>query len=523
MDVARALPEIRNKQFFVEGAPFIMLSGELHNSSASSLKYMEPIWPRLKAMHLNSVIATVSWELLEPEEGVFDFSLVDGLIESARAYGMKLALCWFATWKNAASTYAPKWVKTDFARFPRAMGRDGKINRAISCFSKECMEADARAFAALMAHLKETDKEQTVILMQVENETGLLDIERDYSPAATEAFIASIPEELAAYLKKQRAALSPFLAERVDFSKLSGSWAQAFTADAEEIFMAYYTALFVEHVTRAGKEKYPLPMYANAWTVQSGGEPGGFHPSGGPVADLHDIWRCAAPSLDALAPDLYLENFKRECAAYTRLEGNPLLIPELRRDQWAVASICYAIGEHDAICVAPFGIDGKTASELSSEALVQDAAETIPAGSFSESIQGGYRLLENLMPMILKHQGKGTMHGIMQDRTPTTLIRCAQYDLKIRYNNPIASGKPLAGGLVIELDEQTFLVAGMGFFVTFISRNFGETEYVSIDEGEFEGDRFIAGRRLNGDEMGVSLRDVPKTLMVQLFSYNHGF
>ena len=521
MDASRALPQIRGKRLFVDGEPFIMLSGELHNSSASSLEYMKAVWPRLKAMHLNSVIATVSWELLEPEEGAFDFALVDGLIEAAQAYGMKLALCWFATWKNAASTYVPKWVKTDFARFPRAKGKDGKINRAISCFSKECMEADARAFAALMRHLKETDKARTVILVQVENEAGLLDIDRDYSKAATEAFTAPVPKALADYLKKHEAALSPFLSERVDFSKLNGSWAQAFTKDAEEIFMAFYTALFMEHVTHAGKQMYALPMYANAWTVQSKGEPGGFHPSGGPVADLHDIWRCAAPSLDALAPDLYLENFKQECAAYTRIEGNPLLIPELRRDQWAVASICYAIGEHDAICVAPFGIDGMSAAELSAEARVQDAAEVIPAGSFSESIQSGYQMLENMLPIIIKHQGKGTMHGIMQDRTPTDLIRCAAYDLKVRYNHPISSGMPLAGGIVIALDEQTFLVAGMGFSVTFISRHFGETEYVLIDEGAFEGEDFVAGRRLNGDELGVSLKETPKVLKVQLFSYNH--
>src|ERR1017187_6925582 len=71
-------------QLIVDGKPFLMLSGELHNSSSSNLEYMKPIWPKLKAMGLNSGVTPLSWELIEPKEGSYDFTLVDGLIDQAR-------------------------------------------------------------------------------------------------------------------------------------------------------------------------------------------------------------------------------------------------------------------------------------------------------------------------------------------------------------------------------------------------------------------------------------------------------
>ena len=118
-----SLPQIRRnggvQQLFVDNRPFLMLAGELHNSSASSVEYMKPIWPRLSAMHLNTVLAPISWALLEPSEGHFDYTLVDGLIRDARAQNLRLVLLWFGTWKNGLSSYAPDWVKKDFDRFPR--------------------------------------------------------------------------------------------------------------------------------------------------------------------------------------------------------------------------------------------------------------------------------------------------------------------------------------------------------------------------------------------------------------------
>ncbi len=108
-------------QLFVDGKPFLMLSGELQNSSSSSLEYMKPIWPKLKALGLNTVVTPLSWELIEPQEGQFDFTLVDGLLDQARHENERIVFLWLASWKNGKSSYAPAWVKQDMRRFPRVV------------------------------------------------------------------------------------------------------------------------------------------------------------------------------------------------------------------------------------------------------------------------------------------------------------------------------------------------------------------------------------------------------------------
>jgi beta-galactosidase GanA len=98
----------------VDGKPFLALSGELGNNTASSLENMQPIWSRLLAGNLNSVLAAVSWAQIEPEEGKYEFALVDGLIQEARRNHLKLVFLWFGSWKNGLSSYPPYWVKKDY-------------------------------------------------------------------------------------------------------------------------------------------------------------------------------------------------------------------------------------------------------------------------------------------------------------------------------------------------------------------------------------------------------------------------
>ena len=146
---------------------------------------MRPHWPRLKAMNLNTVLAPVSWELIEPIEGKFDWRSVDELLRDARAHDLKLVMLWFGAWKNSMSTYVPSWVKRDATRFPRAQRADGSGVEILSAFSQNTRDADARAFAALMEYLKATDGTQnTVLMVQVENEIGMLPIARERGAVA---------------------------------------------------------------------------------------------------------------------------------------------------------------------------------------------------------------------------------------------------------------------------------------------------------------------------------------------------
>ena len=321
------------KQMIVDGKPFIMLAGELHNSSASSIEYMKPIWKKLESMNLNSVIGTVSWELLEPQEGKFDFTLVDNQIHQARVHNMRLVLIWFGTWKNANASYTPLWLKRDYQRFPRAQSKDGVAREELTPLGEESVAADAKAFRTLMRHIRAVDPQHTVIMMQVENETGKLGDSRDRSPLAEAAWNQPVPSGLMNYLSENKAKLLPELTKvwGAGGFKTSGTWPEVFGTDAyaDEVFMAWYVGRYVGKVAEAGKAELAIPMYANAWLVQNDNQLPGEYPSGGPVSRMHDIWRAAAPRLDLLAPDIYIADFMGVCTSYTR-SGNPLFIPEAR-------------------------------------------------------------------------------------------------------------------------------------------------------------------------------------------------
>ncbi len=306
---AHSIPHLEKRgavtQLIVDDKPFLALAGELHNSSASSRQYMRPIWPRLARMNLNTVLAVVTWDLTEREEGKFDFAVVDGLIEDARHYNMRLVILWFGSWKNGESSYPPYWVKTDRNRFPLVQNAAGKPLNILSPLGAASRDADALAFAALMRHIRQVDGEQhTVIGIQVENECGVLGDSRDRSPAANEAFGGPVPRQLIEYMQQHKATLIPEFRKvwEAAGAKTAGTWEEVFGRELEtdEIFMAWNYAQYVGRVAAAGKAEYPLPMYVNAWLVQRTGEKPGSYPSGGPVAQVHDLWRAGAPHIDFL-------------------------------------------------------------------------------------------------------------------------------------------------------------------------------------------------------------------------------
>lgn len=509
-EAARPIPQLRKQgaatQMLVDGKPFLMLAGELHNSSASSLEYMGPIWGRLKALNLNTVLATVSWELLEPRENEFDFSLVDGLIRDARRSQMRLVFLWFGSWKNGVSSYAPLWVKTDLKRFPRAQNKSGMNLEVLSTLSEAARDADARAFAALMRHIRQVDGQHTVLMMQVENEVGILGEARDRSPLAEAAWAGSVPAELIAYLQGHKAGLLPEAGavwEQAGF-KTTGTWAEVFgtTPEAEEIFMAWHYGRYIGRVIAEGKKAYPLPMYVNAWLVQNEKQKPGGYPSGGPVSRVMDTWRAAAPDVDLFAPDIYLPDFKAVCASYTR-SGNPLFIPEARGGAMGAANVFWAVGQHEAIGFAPFGIDGPSGP-------VPEAA----AGA--DPLATSYEILAELMPTITAFNGKGKMAGILQGTEQRESITLGDYRIDITFTPrrpPQAETAPARSqtqvpdtgyGLIINTAPDEYLVAGLGFSLRFTANSPGPriARIGYIDEGRFIEGKWVPGRRLNGDENG---------------------
>ena len=387
------IPQLRKQgtatQLIVDGAPFLILGGELGNSSASSVEYLRPLWPRLRAMHLNTVLAPVYWELVEPMEGRFNFATVDSLLTDARANDMRLVLLWFGSWKNSMSSYVPAWVKTNQTRFPRTEATRGRGQEILSPFVAANVQGDSRAFAALMRHLHSVDgARHTVIMVQVENEIGMIPEARDHSALADSLFSRSVPDTLISYLSRHRQALAPSLRARWDSAggKTSGTWQDVFGRGlySDELFMAWYFARYAERVAAAGKAEYSLPMYANAALIRPGYVPGQYV-SAGPLPHLVDVWRAAAPSIDLLAPDIYFPNFVEWTGTYAR-SGSPLFIPEVKLDARAPLEAFYAIGAHDAIGFSPFAIESATDA---------DAA----------AIGRAYEVLGEVAPLILARRG----------------------------------------------------------------------------------------------------------------------
>ncbi len=495
------IPHLRKKgtatQLIVDGEPFVMLGGELHNSSSSSLAYMKPIWPRLARLGLNTVLAPVTWELVEPEEGKLDFALVDGLVRGARKHNLKLVFLWFGTWKNASSSYAPPWVKRDLKRFPRVQLPQGGNTDAVSCFSRAACQADARAFGALMRHIREVDgQEHTVVTVQVENEVGLLKTTRDHCKTAEERFAQQVPKELTKYVRTNAEHLTAYLLNVWEETgrKTAGTWKEVFGSGADEVFMAWHIAKYVDAVAEAGKAEYPLPMYVNAWLgpQQEGQQPGDY-PSGGPVARMMDVWRAAAPNVDFLAPDIYVEDFQGVCREYVH-DGNPLMIPEARPDEQAAGNVFYAVGSHDALCFAPFAIDS--------------VVEPHP-------LTASYRLLSEMMPVITEFHGTGRMFGFADDPSygprwnvyTSGVMRgfdreLGGYRLSVRFNKPYEAGKAPAAGLIIAPKDDEYIVAGAGFTLSFAPKSGEEAnvEILTLDEGKYENGKWTPMRRLNGDE-----------------------
>lgn len=491
------IPHLRKNgqvtQLIVDGQPFLALAGELRNSSSSNLEYMRPIWPKLTKMNLNTVLAVVSWEQVEPEEGKFDFAIVDGLIEAARRHNLRLALLWFGSWKNATSRYAADWVKANEKRFPRVRNRDGKTLEILSTLNEETREADARAFAGFMRHIREVDaKERTVIMIQVQNEVGVLGDSRDRSVPANQAFAKPVPKELMSYLQKQKGNLLPELRQLWEAagSKTSGTWEEVFGQGTatDEIFMAWHYARFTGRMAEAGKAEYPLPMFVNAWIVQPEDKGPGDYPSGGPVAHVHDIWRAGAPQLDILAPDIYLPNFPEIVNSYGR-SGNPMFIPESRAGAGGAANAFYAIGQHGAMGYSPFAIEDR---------------ETDPENG---PMAQAYNVLSQLSPLILEHQAKGSIAGVWLTKDkPTQQFKLGSYTLEfdLRRNRRVPSeGAELGYAIVLWTGPDEYVVAGMDAQVTFVPNTSGAeiAGLLLVEEGTYVSGRWIAGRRLNGDEV----------------------
>lgn len=492
---ANELPHIQmvngTGQLIVNGHPFLILGGELGNSSSATAAQADAILPKLATMHVNTVLMPVAWEQLEPKEGSFDFTILDHWMETARAHKVHLVLLWFGSWKNAFSNYAPFWVKSDPKRFPRAESVEGRPLEILSTLSPETRRCDSRAFAALLRHVHEKDSEQqTVLMVQVENEVGYLGQGRDRSPEASRLFRGRVPDALLHALVAKRAQLSPELASH--FNERGQDWAEVFGDAANEVFMAWNYASYIEAVTRAGKGEYALPMYVNA-QLPAPLERAGDYPSGGPHPYYLEVWRAAAPSLDFYSPDIYWPNFEYWVQRYA-IPGNPIFIPEARLDA-APYNALYAYGQGRAFGFCPFAVDSQTPPEKD--------VEPKPA------LMQVYELLETLSDLLPAAQAAGSTRGLVLHATSlratqTVALGGYLFEATLSRTWPARTLATDDGAmLVLQSSPGEFYIAGSGLTVSFVrdaDLDAGVAGIESVEEVSRASGQWKTERPLNGDQ-----------------------
>jgi beta-galactosidase GanA len=500
----------RAYQMYVDGKPFLMRAGELGNSSASTAEWLRTkVWQQLVDANINTALVPVYWDLIEPEEDKFDFSLVDSVIAGAKAHNMKVVFLWFGAWKNSMSCYAPSWVKRDTKRFARTEDSEGRKQEILTPYSAENLKADKKAFVALMSHIKYHDPNFTVIMIQVENEIAMLPTPRDCSKLATQVWKSTVPTTLTEYLREHHATLTPHL-QKYWNGKTAGTWSELFGDDeyAQEIFTAWSFAAYANEIAKAGRAVHKLPMYVNCALNRPNKKPGEY-PAGGPLPHLIDVWKAGAPAIQMLSPDIYFGDFVNWTKPYRRAD-NPFFIPEHQYDASAGAKALYTFGEYHGLGFSPFAVETRQANftppvlgvtiDIEAEKQKHNKSVTIPLA---------YNIIKCIEEDIKEANGTSRMRAVLLDsiHNADTLV-IGNYQIIARHDNLLGwtpqskqSGWSVNSVIIINTEGDNFLVAGTGVVLTFKTLTPEKTS-VGIDRIEdiaTDGSGRVL-RILNGDE-----------------------
>lgn len=510
----RIVHENNRYGLFVDGAPYLMLSAQVNNSSAWPA-LLPKVWPAIDYLHANTVEIPIYWEQFEPEQGHFDYSVLDTLLAQAREHQVHLVLLWFGTWKNGSSHYMPLWLKRTPERSPHLIGANGRPLDSPSPYAPAALQADILAFSALMRHLKSADSQHTVLMVQVENESGTWGGVRDYSPEAKKQFEAPVPTELLAALHKQ-------------VNSASANWQQVFGDDADEFFHAWSVARYIEQVAAAGKAIYPLPLYANA-ALRNPFNPGRppSYESGGPTDNVIPIWKATAPSLDLVAPDIYMSDsasYFKVLDLYRRPD-NALFVPETGNGP-AYARYFFAALGRQSIGFSPFGMDytGYGNAPLGAAKIDEQSLEPFALN---------YRLIGPMDREIARLNFEGKLQAVAEEKgKPTESLEFGPWKVTVSYGlsqfgpsqNPPGNPEPMGRVLVAQLGEDQFLVAGFFCRVDFHVSDAAsgkQRQFMRVEEGTYEGGTFKPIRIWNGDQTdwGLNFTSAPQVLRVLLGTF----
>lgn len=507
-----SLPRIVQKDgryaLFVDGAPFLILGAQVNNSSAWPAM-LPKVWPTVEKLHLNTLEVPIYWEQFEPQRGRFDPSVLHTLLDQARQHHVHLVLLWFGTWKNGSGHYTPPFIKLDEAQVPHVVNAEGHKVDSLSPHSQVGLDADRAAFTELMRDLKAADPEHTVIMVQVENESGTYGSVRDFSPKAQKLFEGQVPAVLLKAMKKQ-----------------PGTWRQVFGDDADEFFHAWSIAHYIGEVAAAGKAVYPLPMYVNA-ALRDPFHPGkpGSYDTGGPTDNVIPIWKAAAPAIDLLAPDIYMPDYAR----YTKVldlyhrADNPMFVPETGNSP-AYARYFFAALGHQAIGFSPFGMDttGYVNAPIGATRIDDDALAPFALN---------YSIFGSMDSVVARLNFEGKLQAVSEDpAVHTRTLDFGKWKAVVSYglpqfgNGKVAPGNTPADGeaMVAQLGPDEFLVTAVHARVDFEPADSSkQRQFVKVEEGEYQGNDWHFIRIWNGDQTdyGLNFTSASQVLRVSLATY----
>lgn len=494
----------------VDGQPYLVLGGQIHNSSGWPSE-LPQVWESMAALHANTVEAPVYWEQFEPQPGKFDFSNVDAIVDGARAHNLHVVLLWFGTWKNGNMHYVPAWVKEDTNRFPRIIRADGEPIDVLSPLSRNTLEADKTAFTTLMHHLNQIDGEQhTILLIQVENESGNIGSVRDFSAEANREFAAQVPADLLKATGKQ-----------------PGTWAQVFGGEGDEMFQAYHQAKYIDAIAAAGKREFDIPYYINVWldypaaqlSQRQIDQPGIGYPSGGAVQKLVGLWRKLTPSIDLIGPDIYADDsqfYRDTMKAYLRPD-NPLWIPETGRSDSFGKFFFSALGE-GAIGFSPFGVDQSGWNILGDDPWTAHSRNFALIAPMDREIA---RLeFEGKLKTAVEEPGQATQELDFGGWQATVAFGFPQQDGRRAPGTKDAHG----AALVAQLGPDEFLVTGVDASVVFHLPGklpWIRSQILTAEQGTYENGVWKPVRLWNGDETdrGLCFDGKPTAVRVKMLRF----
>ena len=506
-DAPKIIEKDGRHALLVEGKPFLVLGGQIHNSSAWPSE-LGQVWESAAALHANTVEAPVYWEQLEAQAGHFDFSNVDALVKGARAHNLHLVLLWFGTWKNGNMHYVPSWVKTDSKRFPHTIRPDGEPIDVLSPLGRNTLEADKAVFVTLMDHLKKIDGDQhTVLMVQVENEAGNIGSVRDNSPEANALFAGPVPADLLAATHKP-----------------AGAWKEVFGADADEIFQVYYQAKYINEIATAGKSVFNIPYSINVWVSYPPAalaqrqieQPGIGYPSGGAVQRMVGLWKALAPSIDVIGPDIYGDGreFVDSLMRIYRRADNALLIPEIGRSDNFGKFFYKALG-YGAIGFAPFGIDRTGWNILGDEKWTAHPRN--------------FQLFAPMSREVAQLEFEGKVKTAVEEiGQPSQEIDFGEWQATVAYGFPQKDGDMPPGtkdahgaAFIAQLGPDEFLVTGLDASVIFHLKDkkpWVRSQFVTVEQGHFENGVWKPVRLWNGDETdrGLCFHQEPEVVRVKM-------